>query len=707
MGSGRPPVLLRAHLNESSHHVTTRTRLLLALGTTVLLGAAPVATAPWAFAHPVAPTVHTFALTGVDSRAAATSPPARDPAQLRSATSTAPPAAPRRVAATTRPAVLSSAVATGRFSAAGVSWANAGAPRGVVVQVRVLENGAWGDWQQLEPEGGPDAGTAEAKRLAGRVSTEPVTSGDGTSIQVRVDTLDGTAPRDLRLLTVDPGASPADANPAGTPASTAQGSTTRPAIITRAQWGADESLRDCAPSYSPTIKVGFVHHTVGSNTYSAAESAGIVRGIYAYHVKGNGWCDVGYNFLVDRFGQTFEGRAGGMDLPVLGAHTLAFNYNSFGVAGMGTFDTTAPPAAMLASMTKVLGWKLGMHLRDPRLTQTLRSAGGPGARWPVGTLVSFVSVSGHRDAYSTDCPGQLLYNQLPTLRQDAAFYQYGNTTLDQNLYGTFGTTTYAPTGKVEIHGVSRASGYADRMVDAATSWSAGKPDEWRFLIGSSQGDSRPDLIGVHTKNTSSGKVEVRVASWASNYRDTVVANTTPLSQFTPDATAQLAVGGPSGGDLYYILLQGGGSKTVEVHSLTAASGYTDFRVHSSTALATSYPSANARFLVGDGPGDLYLVLHQNTGSRQSELHMLTAASNYQTFSAHARLPKGYTDDSAVQWVLGNGPTPDLLAVLLTDTGTKQVEAHTLSRASGFGSWTGHSPTGLPMLGYPGWQFGVG
>ena len=112
----------------------------------------------------------------------------------------------------------------------------------------------------------------------------------------------------------------------------ATGAPQPPTIITRAEWGADESLvRSRSRTFDPMTKA-VVHHTAGSNDYTAAQSAAIVRGIELYHVEGNGWNDIGYNFLVDKYGQVFEGRYGGMERPVVGAHAMGFNTGSVGVA---------------------------------------------------------------------------------------------------------------------------------------------------------------------------------------------------------------------------------------------------------------------------------------------------------------------------------------------------------------------------------------
>lgn len=430
----------------------TRARIaaVLVLSTASLF--APVVTPAWSAPKPVAPSVHRHALSGVDQKALAAAPAALDPAAIAAKAAQRPDAdRATRVDRGRRPAVMTAQLETGRFTAAGVTWTSRNAPADVVVQIRVREQGAWTDWQALDVSGGPDSGSAESARAPSRTATEPYSTGSADAVQVRVDSGGSVTPADLTLLTVDPGTSLADANPTGAPAGQAHGAAPRPTIITRAQWGADESLRDCSPSYSPTVKVGFVHHTVGSNTYTASQSASIVRGIYAYHVNGNGWCDIGYNFLVDRYGQIFEGRAGGIDQAVIGAHTLAFNYESFGVSAMGDFSTAATPAAMVSSLSKVIGWKLSLFGRNPTGSDVLTSAGGTGARWPRGTVVTFRTVSGHRDAYSTECPGAVLYGQLGNIRTMAANYVSASSgsTVPATVAGG-GPSTYSPARRFRV-----------------------------------------------------------------------------------------------------------------------------------------------------------------------------------------------------------------------------------------------------------------
>src|SRR5439155_16912043 len=134
-----------------------------------------------------------------------------------------------------------------------------------------------------------------------------------------------------------------------------------------------------------TIRYAVIHHTAGSNNYTAAQSASIVRGIYLYHVKGNGWNDIGYNFLVDKYGQVFEGRYGGVDKAVIGAHAQGFNTGSVGISVLGSYGTTRISAAAKASVEQLLAWKLDLAHVDPLSTLTWKSSGN--ARFPHGVPV--------------------------------------------------------------------------------------------------------------------------------------------------------------------------------------------------------------------------------------------------------------------------------------------------------------------------------
>jgi N-acetylmuramoyl-L-alanine amidase len=191
-----------------------------------------------------------------------------------------------------------------------------------------------------------------------------------------------------------------------------------PPIILRLSWGADESIRRAPPRYADAVHFAIVHHTAGSNNYTPAQSAAIVRGIQIYHVKGNGWDDIGYNFLVDKYGQIFEGRYGGMDRPVIGAHALGFNTGAVGVSVIGDYGSSRISAAAKASLEQLLAWRLDVAHVDPLSLVSRISGGSP--KFPRGVPVLLRAVSGHRDVNFTDCPGNALYAELPQIASAAA-----------------------------------------------------------------------------------------------------------------------------------------------------------------------------------------------------------------------------------------------------------------------------------------------
>jgi hypothetical protein len=202
-------------------------------------------------------------------------------------------------------------------------------------------------------------------------------------------------------------------------ASSAEAATRKPPIITRSKWGARESLRKCGPMYAPAVRVAFVHHTANSNSYSKSESDDIVRAIYRYHTQTKGWCDIAYSFLVDRFGQIFEGRYGGMQRPVVPAATLGFNSGSTAVAAIGNFQRAGPPSAMVTSISRLLAWRMDVAHVSPLASVTLESTGSTGGKYPAGKKVKFRTVAAHRDAGYTDCPGDYLYSKFGSIRRSA------------------------------------------------------------------------------------------------------------------------------------------------------------------------------------------------------------------------------------------------------------------------------------------------
>jgi hypothetical protein len=284
-----------------------------------------------------------------------------------------------------------------RFELAGLRWSRAS---GYQAQIRTRTHGGrWTRWTPLPHSHGAVAGT------------DPVYTGAADELQLR--SRGSASGLKVRFVKTTP-------QPARARATQAGGA---PAIVPRADWGADQVPPRGAPSYG-TVQAAFVHHTVTAVDYAPEESAGIVLGIARYHRDSNRWNDIGYNFLVDRYGVIFEGRAGGIEAAVIGAQAQGWNSVSTGIACLGTFTNIPLDSPAMEALAKLIGWKLSLHGVPVQGTVTLESGGGESNRYRAGTLVPFERVSGHRDGCETSCPGEQLYAQLPDLRSRAARYSH-------------------------------------------------------------------------------------------------------------------------------------------------------------------------------------------------------------------------------------------------------------------------------------------
>ncbi|MGD9484746.1 peptidoglycan recognition protein [Streptomyces sp. TRM70308] len=194
----------------------------------------------------------------------------------------------------------------------------------------------------------------------------------------------------------------------------------RPPIVGRASWDADEGAVREEPAYTGSVEGVVVHHTNHPNGYDCEKDVPeLLRAMQEAHIEGEGWDDLGYNFVVDRCGNVYEGRGGGVDRAVLGAHTKGFNDRTVGIAALGDFAEGAEvPRAMLTAIAAVAAWKLRPGA-DPEGTVRLVST-NDASRYPEGTTATFDVIAGHRDGYHTDCPGQALYDALPWVRAETA-----------------------------------------------------------------------------------------------------------------------------------------------------------------------------------------------------------------------------------------------------------------------------------------------
>jgi hypothetical protein len=294
-------------------------------------------------------------------------------------------------------------ITTDAFSFIAVSWP-AGTPANRIPQVllRTRTRAGWSQWSTLHTDShGPDRTTAEARTSRPAAHSKMVAPSDALELVLASG---NDMSLDIDVHFIQPGTEPAPS--IARTMATVSADSDQPTILTRKDWGADETIRESGDPDYGQIRGVFVHHTADLNSYSENDVPAIIRSIYVYHVRTRGWRDIGYNFLVDRFGRIWEGRYGGIGEPVVGAHTAGYNSSSFGAAVIGTYSTKTPEQAVLRAYRDLIAWKFSMHNVQP-----LSLVDYPNQR-------TLPAISGHRDTSATECPGELLYDALPVLRRE-------------------------------------------------------------------------------------------------------------------------------------------------------------------------------------------------------------------------------------------------------------------------------------------------
>ena len=325
-----------------------------------------------------------------------------------------------------RTAVLSGPIETGAFRVAGVTWdAGAELAPGTEIHMRVRERGVWSAWLVT-----PDEQAADGH---GRHATAPFVTGGADAVQVHIsgDPTDLPTGMDLDVIhggtgpILEASASSSSAEPAvfvqpavarqvAVGSAVAAAAVAQPAIVDRAGWGADESLRNGFIATTAELRAAVVHHTAGTNSYTQDQSAQIVRDIYYYHAVTNGWGDVGYNFLVDKFGTVFEGRYGSIAAPAghmrVGAHAQGYNTYSMGISAMGDYSNLAADQKILDSMRDVIAWRFASTPNLDMATQAYFPANA------YHTTDRYLPrIFGHRDVLATVCPGDDIEGRIPAL----------------------------------------------------------------------------------------------------------------------------------------------------------------------------------------------------------------------------------------------------------------------------------------------------
>lgn len=328
------------------------------------------------------------------------------------------------VAAQARPdRVVTAEVETADFQTLGVTWDDGvdGAALGTEVRVRV--DGRWTPWQPLETEPDPDPGTAEGE--VSRAGTDPLWVGDADAVQ-----LSFVPPRTLvtgvDLVLVDVPEAAATATAVAAPTGTAQAQLGGLRVITRAEWGARSPT--CVMDTASTLTSAVVHHTAGSNNYpDQATAMRQIRGDQAYHMDGRGWCDLGYNFVVDKWGNLYEGRDGSLTVARVGVHASGWNTGTVGISMLGDYSAVTPSATVRDVVARVIGARLGAFGVNPNTAFLYQNSGYvPSEKMPLGQSFQ-PRVIGHRQAAFTTCPGVPTQNLMPDIRSAAQVYavQYG------------------------------------------------------------------------------------------------------------------------------------------------------------------------------------------------------------------------------------------------------------------------------------------
>ncbi|HEX5088081.1 MAG TPA: N-acetylmuramoyl-L-alanine amidase [Nocardioides sp.] len=305
---------------------------------------------------------------------------------------------------------------TALVTMAGFTWRDGVRPPKILVRFR--SKGGWSLWRPAPLlRDLPDPASGEG---IGKAGTSPLFVEESDGVQVQVS---GSLPPELSITLIHAAQLAGDARlVAGTTSRSglraAPVNVPVPLVYTRAQWGANESWRDGPPRYNNTILQAHIHHSASGNGYSQAEVPALIRSFYKYHTHSLGWSDIAYNFLVDSFGSIWEGRYGGIDKPVRGAHTLGFNASSTGICVIGNLDTVQPTQATLDALPQIVAYKLAAYGRDPMGWTDVKSEGSD--KFPAGKVVTLPVIDGHRDTNDTACPGRNLYAQLGTIRAATA-----------------------------------------------------------------------------------------------------------------------------------------------------------------------------------------------------------------------------------------------------------------------------------------------
>ena len=326
--------------------------------------------------------------------------------------------------------VVTDAVPVDGYQTVGVTWPDGADVTDLRPQLRVEEAGEWSPWRDVPVEDtAPDTGTSDATAEQTRAGSESIWVGDAAdAVQLSFAATPDGGPEDMSLVLVgsplvDPPSaavkpSGAGALVKGTAAAPLAAAAPAPTVVSRAAWGARAQV--CTPDVASRLVGAVLHHTAGSNSYATqAQAMQQIRNDQAYHIDGRGWCDIGYNFVVDKWGTIYEGRANSSTQPVIGVHAGGFNTGTVGISMLGSYGSLYPSSATQEAVAQIVAWRLGQYHRDPGGTFTYRTAGGENSKYGAGTDVTLPVLFSHRDVAYTACPGEAGYQTLGGMRARA------------------------------------------------------------------------------------------------------------------------------------------------------------------------------------------------------------------------------------------------------------------------------------------------
>jgi hypothetical protein len=232
---------------------------------------------------------------------------------------------------------------------------------------------------------------------------------------------------------------------------------------------------------------------------------------------------------------------------------------------------------------------------------------------------------------------------------------------------------------------------------------------WEFGVGDYNLGGKQDVIGIN-KRGSNGYTTLHVLSGESTFQNFALHTNTKFGH--TDASWQFEFGDWTGDGrpgLFGIRKSGSGTGKTEVHIYSAASNYQSAQLLTATALHTT--NSDWHFVVADwnrgGKPDLIGVNRQG-GSGTTEVHILSGESNFQSFILHAATIL-HTTNFNYTFEAGdynNNGIPDLFVIRMAGSGTGKTEVHVLSGANNFQSWLLHVATILHETDSTYWAFGV-